>query len=158
MLDKFKQAVGLQEQEEKGLMGQIDEAMTLSWRNRLIGFGCCFGFGCLLTIISIPMLWTVQITKFAILYSVGSVVSVMSTLFLMGPVKQCQRMFEEKRILATIVYIAAIAGTLAVAFTTGNAGLCLIMLVIQLLALIWYCVTWIPGGQAALKSIIFRSG
>ncbi len=34
--------------------------------------------------------------------SFGSVVSVMSTLFLMGPVKQCQRMLEEKRILATI--------------------------------------------------------
>ncbi|GLI61304.1 hypothetical protein VaNZ11_003658 [Volvox africanus] len=156
MLDKFKQAVGLQEQEEKGLIGQIDEAMTLSWKNRLIGFGCCFAFGCLLTIISIPMLWTMQITKFAILYSVGSVVSVMSTLFLMGPVKQCQRMLEEKRILATIVYIAAIAATLAVAFTTRNAILCLIMLVIQILALVWYCITWIPGGQAALKSIIFR--
>ncbi|KXZ53220.1 hypothetical protein GPECTOR_7g1113 [Gonium pectorale] len=158
MMDKIKAAVGMQEQQEKGLLGQVDEAMTLSWKNRLIGFGCCFGFGMLLTIISIPMLWTMQITKFAVIYSVGSVVSVMSTLFLMGPVKQCQRMLEEKRILATIVYIAAIAGTLAVAFTTGNAGLCLIMLIIQLLALIWYCLTWVPGGQAAIKAMIFRSG
>ncbi|GFR48075.1 hypothetical protein Agub_g9913 [Astrephomene gubernaculifera] len=157
MIDKFKVAVGLQEQEEKGLMGQLDEAVTLTWKQRFIGFGVCFGFGFLLTLISIPMLWTMQITKFAVLYSIGSVVSVMSTLFLMGPVKQCQRMFEEKRILATIVYIAAIAGTLAVAFTTGNAALCLIMLVIQLLALVWYCLTWVPGGQAALKSMIFRS-
>ncbi|PNW76044.1 hypothetical protein CHLRE_12g549950v5 [Chlamydomonas reinhardtii] len=157
MFDKLKQAVGLQEQEEKGLVGQIDEAMTLSWKNRLIGFGCCFAFGVLLTLISIPMLWTMQITKFAVMYSVGSVVSVMSTLFLMGPVKQFQRMMEEKRILATIVYIASIAGTLAIAFTTHNPALCLIMLVIQLLALVWYCVTWIPGGQAALKSMIFRS-
>lgn len=33
MFDKLKQAVGLQEQEEKGLVGQIDEAMTLSWKN-----------------------------------------------------------------------------------------------------------------------------
>lgn len=84
MLEKFKVAVGLQEQEQKGLIGQIDETMTMSLKNRLIAFGCCFAFGCLLTIISIPMLWTLQITKFAILYSVGSVISVMSTLFLMG--------------------------------------------------------------------------
>lgn len=46
-------------------------------------------------------------------------------------------MFEEKRIIATVVYVAAIAGTLTVAFTTGNPILCLIMLVIQLLALVW---------------------
>ncbi|KAG2433923.1 hypothetical protein HXX76_008275 [Chlamydomonas incerta] len=157
MFDKLKQAVGLQEQEEKGLVGQLDEAMTLSWKNRLIGFGCCLAVGLLLTLISIPMLWTMQITKFAVMYSVGSVVSVLSTLFLMGPVKQFQRMMEEKRILATIVYILSIAGTLTIAFTTHNPALCLIMLVIQILALVWYCVTWIPGGQAALKSIIFRS-
>ncbi|PNH10950.1 Vesicle transport protein SFT2B [Tetrabaena socialis] len=158
MFDKVKAMVGLNEQEEKGLIGQIDEAVTLTWKQRLIGFGCCFGFGVLLTLISIPMLWTVQITKFAILYSVGSVISVLSTLFLMGPVKQFQRMFEEKRFLATIAYFAAIGATLAVAFTTGNAGLCLVMLVLQILALVWYCLTWVPGGQAALKSMIFRGG
>lgn len=31
MLDKFKTAVGLQEQEEKGLIGQIDEVMEAVW-------------------------------------------------------------------------------------------------------------------------------
>lgn len=76
--------------------------------------------------------------QFAVLYSIGSVVSVLSTLFLMGPVKQCQRMFEEKRIFATITYVAAIAATLAVAFTTGSAILCFVMLIIQFLALIWW--------------------
>ncbi|KAG2446533.1 hypothetical protein HYH02_008520 [Chlamydomonas schloesseri] len=157
MFDKLKQAVGLQEQEEKGLVGQLSDATTLSWKNRLIGFGCCFGFGILLTLVSIPMLWTMQLTKFAVIYSVGSVVSVISTMFLMGPVKQCQRMMEEQRILATIVYIGSIAGTLAIAFTTHNPALCIIMLLIQILALLWYCITWIPGGQAALKSMIFRS-
>lgn len=157
MLDKFKAAVGMQEQQEKGLLGQIDEAVTLSWKNRLIGFGCCFAFGLLLTFISIPMLWTMQVTKFAVLYSVGSVVSILSTLFLMGPVKQFQRMLEEKRILATIVYIGAIGATLAVAFTTHNAGACLILLVVQICAMVWYVLTWIPGGQAMLKGLITRS-
>ncbi|KAG2486547.1 hypothetical protein HYH03_014848 [Edaphochlamys debaryana] len=157
MLDKLKTMAGLQEQEEKGLIGQAEEYCSMTLKQRLIAFGCTFGVGCFFTLLSIPMLWMVRITQFAVFYSLGSVLSVLSTMFLMGPVKQCQRMMEEQRILATIVYVASIAGTLAVAFTTGNAGLCLIMLVIQLLALVWYCVTWIPGGQAALKALIFRS-
>ena len=39
---------------------------------------------------------------------------------------------------------------------TGNLGLCILCIVIQFLALCWYCITWIPGGQATLKAIIFR--
>ncbi len=247
--------------------------MTLTLKQRLIGFGCCFGFGCLCTLLSMLMLWLVRITQvwggdggscscqplyeglprgivgtgqhhpsgsdqqeckpynralysifmaqlqlltrirpapgpfnpvgplwlegqplrrhsqpiqwlfplvkhdpcppspsaflisvlppasylpttpsrqFAVLYSIGSVVSVMSTLFLMGPVKQCQRMFEEKRIFATITYVAAIAATLAVAFTTGSAILCFVMLIIQFLALIW----WVHGGGLGARRVL----
>ena len=42
------------------------------------------------------------------------------------------------------------------ALQTGNIGLCIICIVIQFVALCWYCVTWIPGGQTALKAMIFR--
>lgn len=42
--------------------------LTPPQSQRLIGFGCCFAFGVLLTLISIPMLWTMQITKFAVMY------------------------------------------------------------------------------------------
>jgi hypothetical protein len=34
---KMKSAVGMQQQEEKGLLGQVDEAVTLTWKQRLIG-------------------------------------------------------------------------------------------------------------------------
>jgi hypothetical protein len=37
-------------------------------------------------------------------------------MFLMGPVKQCQRMFEAHRAIATAVYLLAIVGTLVLAF------------------------------------------
>lgn len=69
----------------------------------------------------------------------------MSTCFLMGPTKQVQRMFEQKRLLATCVYISSIIATLVVAFTISSGPLCLICLIIQTAALLWYCLTWIPG-------------
>ncbi len=58
-------------------------------------------------------------------------------MFLMGPVKQFKKMLEQGRIIATVVYIIAIVATLVVAFTSGNPGLCILCLVIQLLAFIW---------------------
>mmetsp|Transcript_5475 Transcript_5475/g.12109 ORF Transcript_5475/g.12109 Transcript_5475/m.12109 type:complete len:162 (-) Transcript_5475:1527-2012(-) len=158
MIDKVKVAVGLQEQQEKSLISTVDEWVSLTWKQRLIGFGVCIGIGFLLSIASLPLLWTMNIPAFAVMYSLGAIVSICSTMFLMGPCKQLARMLDGHRILATIVYFAAIIGTLVVAFKTKNAGLCLICIVIQFLALCWYCLTWIPGGQAALKAMIFRGG
>ncbi|KAL6759718.1 Got1/Sft2-like family-domain-containing protein [Haematococcus lacustris] len=156
LVDKFKQAMSAdEEQQSSSLLKQVDAAVTLSWKQRFIGFGTCLGIGILLTLVSIPMLWTLNIAGFAIFYSLGSLVSICSTVFLMGPVKQCQRMFEQHRVLATSVFLIAIVLTLFLAFKFGNAGLCLIMILIQLAALLWYCVTWIPGGQATLKAAIF---
>jgi hypothetical protein len=43
-------------------------------------------------------------------------VSLFSTAFLFGPLRQLKNMFQLKRISATLLYIAALIGTLVVAF------------------------------------------
>lgn len=139
------------------LLRQIDEATTLTWRQRAIGFGICFGLGIVFSFLSLMFLTTLALTSFAVLYSIGSILSLASTMFLMGPKKQCQNMFDSGRWIATVVYLGAIAATLAVAFTIGNFILVIVFLIIQFLAMIWYCITYIPGGQGFLKSLIFRS-
>ena len=53
--------------------------------------------------------------KFAFLYSFGNLVSLLATMFLMGPCKQFKNMFDEKRRTASIVYLVALAATLTVA-------------------------------------------
>lgn len=42
--------------------------------------------------------------------------SLSSTLFLMGPMRQCKAMFDPTRLFATIIVIASIAATLFCAF------------------------------------------
>ena len=81
-------------------------------------------------------------------------------MFLMGPAKQCKSMMDSGRIYATGIYLAAIATTLAVAFTlSGVAGFALVIvfLVIQFCAFAYYAMTYIPGGKACFHSLIFRS-
>ena len=49
---------------------------------------------------------------FAKWYTLGSLLLLSSTFFLMGPLKQIQTMFQRERAPATIVYIVSIIGTL----------------------------------------------
>eukprot|EP00798_Chlamydomonas_sp_ICE-L_P026001 gene26001-11692_t len=158
---KVDRAAG--DEESQGMISQIDNAITLTWKQRLIGFGVCMGIGIFFTLLSLPMLWFLKITSFAVLYSLGSIMSISSimpmssTCFLMGPINQVKKMMEQQRIFATLTYFTAIILTLVLAFTTGNPILVLLMLIVQIVALFWYCLTWIPGGVTFAKSMIFRS-
>ncbi|VDQ08535.1 unnamed protein product [Trichobilharzia regenti] len=57
-----------------------------------------------------------------------------STIFLMGPVNQLKRMFQETR---------AFAAT----FMLGFRLLCLIFCILQSLALTWYSLSYIPYAR-----------
>mmetsp|Transcript_18492 Transcript_18492/g.51891 ORF Transcript_18492/g.51891 Transcript_18492/m.51891 type:complete len:168 (-) Transcript_18492:308-811(-) len=165
MMDKLKSIFqrgenGVADQEQPAsasLLQSMDEASTLSWKQRATGFGICFGLGVLVSAISIPALWSLSFTKFAVLWALGSLLSMGSTMFLMGPMKQLKAMFASHRLLATCVYLGSTVLTLFLAFKFHNPGLCLIMLIVQIAALIWYCSTWIPGGQSYLKGFVMRS-
>uniref|UniRef100_A0A7R9YT22 Vesicle transport protein n=1 Tax=Chlamydomonas euryale TaxID=1486919 RepID=A0A7R9YT22_9CHLO len=152
LMHQVKQATRSQDSQERSLLQDAEDGCNLSWKERFIGFGVCVASGIALSIISIPFLWIGNIALFAILYSVGSVTSIASTMFLMGPLRQIQRMFENHRIYATVTFLAAIVATLLVAFLLENAALCIVLLVIQMCALAWYCITWIPGAQTAVAS------
>jgi hypothetical protein len=103
---------------------------------------------------------TFNLTGFAIMYSLGSIMTIVSMCFLVGPQKQLKNMFENHRLLATVVYLLAIAATLAIAFSvSGILGVvgCIICVVVQFLAAAWYGLTYIPGGQDCLKGLVVRT-
>lgn len=49
---------------------------------------------------------------FGLLYSFGSICTILSTMFLVGPLKQMKNMLKKNRVIATVVYVASIALTL----------------------------------------------
>lgn len=63
-------------------------------------------------------------------------------------------MFKPIRIVATIVYILSMALTLFCAFGLKMVAPTILSIVIQMCAMIWYCVSYIPYGQEMLKSCI----
>lgn len=155
--EKLKSNVGLQEDQETGtqsLLSQLDEATTLSKTQRLIGFAACFGLGLLLTFLS-PM-FLFRPTKFAVIYTLGNLLSIGGSMFLMGPWKQIKTMFDGKRAISTVIYLAAIMLTLVSAWTLQSVVLCMVLIVVQFAAFLWYCLSYVPFAQAMVLRMFGR--
>ncbi|KAG9295243.1 hypothetical protein G9A89_000066 [Geosiphon pyriformis] len=127
------------------------ECFKLTRTQRLYGFGICFVSGFLISILSTLTLISGNIVGFAILYTIGNVVSLLSTGFLVGFTKQIKTMFAPVRWVASAVFLGSMVTTLIVAFLLEIFILCLILCVVQFLALFWYSASYIPYGRTIIK-------
>lgn len=152
-MDKLRKTLSGQDDEEQGIVTQLNEATTLSWETRIKAFAVCFILGITLSIIGSCLLWLAHngLTLFAIFYTVGNILSLASTCFLMGPLKQVKKMFAQTRIFATILVIAMFILTLVCAIALKNPILTLICCIVQFLALTWYSLSYIPFARDAVK-------
>lgn len=151
-MDKLKKALsGDDEDEDKGIVTSISDASSLSWSTRIKGFLICFILGCTLSILGSALLFLPNgLLIFGLLYTLGNVLSLMSTCFLMGPVKQLKKMFAKTRVIATIVVLVMIVLTLVCALAINNTGLTILCVCIQFLALTWYSISYIPFARDAV--------
>jgi len=141
------------EQKESSAMDDFNQQCKLSYTTRIYGFGIFFAIGGVLTIISafmVPGIINGHPERFALPYALGAICSLMSTMFLMGPWSQIKSMFEKKRVIATTVYLLSIVFTLVMALVVKMVGLVLLAIVIQMLALFWYSISYIPYARTAI--------
>ena len=135
---------------------------SLTYQQRMWGFGFCFAAGSLCSFLA-ALSWIPgknsalhDPTKFAIPYSLGNIVAILSTGFLWGFKGQCKKMWHPVRRIASGVYLLFLFATLIVSFTMKGNGvfyIVIILVIIQALALIWYCASYIPFGRTMIKSI-----
>eukprot|EP00301_Raphidiophrys_heterophryoidea_P021573 c5963_g1_i1.p1 GENE.c5963_g1_i1~~c5963_g1_i1.p1 ORF type:complete len:182 (-),score=22.51 c5963_g1_i1:256-759(-) len=135
--------------QEPNLWGEIEANIcpSLSRTQRLYGFAICLAIGIIITFVGWLTLLTGNIAAFAVLYTVGNIIALCSSGFLVGPCKQVKNMFAPTRRIATCVYFVAMILTIIVAFATKKPALCIIMIVIQWAALVWYFLSYIPYGR-----------
>ncbi|KAL5961226.1 Vesicle transport protein SFT2B, partial [Taenia solium] len=121
---------------------------SLSYSSRIKGFVICFVLGILMSLLSnlFFLLPGRGISLFALFYSVGNLCALASTFFLMGPVKQCKRMFAESRIVAALLFLIFLVLTI-VSAVYHKAPLCLLFSILQFIALTWYSLSFIPYAR-----------
>ena len=93
---------------------------------------------------------------------IDAIVSLASTCFLIGPARQLKRAMSSTRIGAFLTYVSAMVGTLFCALFLPHvapnmsdaavAGLVISCIVIQFVAMFWYCLSYIPFGRRMCKA------
>jgi len=128
--------------------------LKLSRTTRLYGFiGCTVG-GFILSVLGVIFLILGSLISFALMYALGTVLSLVGTGFLLGFQTQLKKMFQGTRIIATAVLLISIAMIFVGAFVIGSGVLCIILVIVQFLAFTWYSLSYIPYARAAIKNIV----
>ena len=159
-MDKLKKLVGIEKPPEEktwseNLEDEFNENCSLSRTTRLYLFIGCFVIGWILNVFAVLALPDIGTNpeKFATLYTLGNVIALCSTCFMWGPFSQIKKMFKETRRIATSVYLIMIIVTFVVAFEYPEAWAIILCLIVQFLAMLWYCLSYIPYGRQMLKSM-----
>ena len=89
--------------------------------------------------------------------TIGNIIALAGSCFLMGMHQQINRMFHKKRKLATFLYLGSLFLTLLVAFLNipgPKALILLILMIFQWLAVAWYCLSYVPFAHDMIVSYV----
>eukprot|EP00656_Telonema_subtile_P029981 TRINITY_DN33021_c0_g1_i1.p1 TRINITY_DN33021_c0_g1~~TRINITY_DN33021_c0_g1_i1.p1 ORF type:complete len:224 (+),score=44.20 TRINITY_DN33021_c0_g1_i1:366-1037(+) len=144
---------------------ELDGLCALSWKQRMIGFAICGAIGMLISFGSFLRFAKAlggNPVPFAKTYSLGNIISLCATSFLVGPCKQLKSITEGNRLACSIAYIGAIVATLFVCLTKHyipmKTVLILVLVVVQFVAWAHYCCSYIPYGRQMLSSGLSTAG
>ena len=136
-----------------GVPGSDTCCPNLDWSTRLQGCIGCFLIGLGISLAGWIYLIQGDITAFAIIYTIGNVVTLSSSFFLWGPRRQWKKMWMAKRIWASGIYVGAMALTLALAIKGVDPLVLLLLIFVQWCAAIWYIASYIPYGQKMIQKV-----
>lgn len=126
---------------------------SLSKKQRVLGFIGCILLGTFcfsLASLYVPFL-VLKARKFALLYTLGSLFVISSFSMLWGPTNHIKHLFAPARLPFTTAYFGTMFATLYFSLWLKSTPLTIVCAVAQILALIWYIVSYIPGGKTGMS-------
>ncbi|KAL5798160.1 hypothetical protein ACOSQ2_002980 [Xanthoceras sorbifolium] len=120
----------------------------------LMYFGVFLAAGVFFIFIAFTMFLPVIVLvpqKFAICFTIGCALIVASFFALKGPKNQLAHMFSKERLPSTLVFIGSMVGTIYVLMVLHSYILSVLFSVLQVVALLYYAVSYFPGGSVGLK-------
>lgn len=131
--------------------------LGLTRTQRLYGFVGCLIIGFALSLLGSILLFLGQLGSFAVLYTIGILVSLVGTGFVIGFASQFKLMFKPVRIIATVVFLGSVGLVFVGAFVLKNEVLCIIFVIIEYLAYTWYNLSYIPYARSAVLKLVGMS-
>ncbi|KRX07341.1 hypothetical protein PPERSA_06956 [Pseudocohnilembus persalinus] len=128
---------------------------SMTYKERLIGFLICVGLGWFIELMSfgaVFALMTGKPEKFAISYTLGNILSLFGTGFLIGFEKQIKNMKNKERLITSIIFFTSMVMTLLSALVFKIPILVLVFIIIQFCSYVWYVASYIPFARGCIKS------
>ena len=109
------------------------------------------GFVCISLAFSFLPLIVLAPAKFALLFTLGSMLQFGGIISLRGPKTFFKNMFSAERRLFSAVYLGSVLGTLYGSLVARGYLITLAFSVVQLVALAYFLMSYFPGGTRALS-------
>lgn len=133
---------------------QVQEPSWFKLSNfeKIVGFAMCLGGSILCFVISFFMFPVLALKprKFGVLWSLGSVLFVLSFGILQGPRKYTSHLLSSSRIGFTAVFFGSVLATLYASIILKSTILAIIMAIVELFSILYYTVSYFPFGAQTL--------
>lgn len=119
----------------------------LSYKQRMTGFMICLILGIMIQIYSFGSLLGLLTTypnKFAMTLTLGNMVQLVGSFFLIGPAEQVRQMFAKQRVLLTLIYLGSIVATFIIVNKNFNFVVVTSIVVVQCIAYLFYVFSYFP--------------
>lgn len=124
----------------------------LSRLEKIVGFACCLAALalCFTTCFFIFPVLALKPRKFALLWTMGLLLFVVSFGVLQGPYAYTRHLLSRERIVFTTVFFGSVAFTLFSAVVAKLVLLTLVASVVEVFAILYYAVSYFPFGAATI--------
>lgn len=137
---------------------ELNALFDLSLFQRVTLFAITFAAGVVLLAVSVSFLPLILVVphKFVASFTMGNVLAIGSSWILVGPRAQIRAMFHPVRAVAAGAYLASLVFAVFAAFFGGRFRyiLVLVALVVEVAALLWFSLSFIPYSRQIIASIV----
>ena len=152
------------DEESAGLMGwastklsaarsSVDDLQNTRERFTMFAILAFCGTACMVLAFTFLPIVIISPHKFALLFTMGSALMLTSFSFLRGHSAFLSHLASVTRLPFTASYLTSLVGTLYSSLVMGSYLLTLIFSIIQVVALSFFLVSYIPGGTGALTMV-----
>ncbi|KAJ1798623.1 protein transport protein sft2 [Coemansia sp. RSA 2399] len=130
------------------------EWFGLTLMQRWVGFAGCavLALFCFtMALFSLPMM-ILSPQKFATAFSLGSLCTISGIALLRGPRAHTMHLLSRERLLFTLSYFGSVFFTLFFSAIMHSYIITLVFIAVQVASLLWYVVSYFPGGTDGLQS------
>lgn len=131
----------------------------LNSTERFLGWLTCFLGGLILSAISMGSFNDMLVgknNKFAVTYTIGNIIGLAGTSFLVGPIQQMRNMVDKSRLVTSCIFIGSLVATLLSSVYIKVGFIIVFFVCVQWLAYMWYSLSYLPYGQQTVMWIFRR--